>query len=293
MTPDATLTIREIAKRTGVAEPTLRMWESRYGFPEPERLPSGHRRYSEHDVSRVLEVARARGSGLSLPAAIERAATRAADGEPSVFAALRRRRPDLTPYPLPKRSLVAMSHAIEDECCARAERPFIFGSFQRERFYRASERRWRELARTAQRAIAVAEFHELREPPAAPAEVPVPGDDPILREWVIACDAPGFSACLSAWEMPRQEHLADLDRMFECVWTIEPALVREAAHVLAAAAGRSAPQLARSLASDLASAPLDPAPEPGLVTTLTSRMVAYVARPELSRLPVRRATAAD
>lgn len=291
MTQDAALTIREIAKRTGVAEPTLRMWESRYGFPEPQRLPSGHRRYSENDVAQVLEVARSRDSGLSLPAAIERASTRAGDAEPSVFAALRRRRPDLTPYALPKRSLVAMSHAIEDECCARAERPFIFGSFQRERFYRASERRWRELARTARHAIAVAEFGELREPPGAPVEVPVPGDDPILREWVIACDAPGFAACLSAWEMPRQAHLPDLDRMFECVWTLEPVLVREAAHVLAAAAGRAAPALARSLASGLAAAQLDSAPDPALVTTLTSRMVAYVARPEISRLPVRRATA--
>jgi DICT domain-containing protein/predicted DNA-binding transcriptional regulator AlpA len=293
VTTDASLTIREIAKRTGVAEPTLRMWESRYRFPEPQRLPSGHRRYTENDVAQVLEVARARDTGLSLPAAIERASTRSGESEPSVFAALRRRRPDLAPYVLPKRSLVAMSHAIEDECCARAERPFIFGSFQRERFYRASERRWQELARTAQRAIAVAEFDQLMEPPGAPVEVPLPADDPILREWVIACDAPGFSACLSAWEMPRQAHLPDLDRMFECVWTLEPALVREAAHVLAAAAARSAPALARTLATSLAAAQLDSAPDPSLVTTLTSRMVAYVARPEISRLPVRRATASD
>ncbi len=44
-----------------------------------------------------------------------------------------------------KRTLIALSHAIEDECAARAERPLLFGSFQRERFYRDSEPRWREL----------------------------------------------------------------------------------------------------------------------------------------------------
>ena len=43
----AGLTIREMAARTGVPQGTLRMWETRYGFPVPERLPSGHRRYPE------------------------------------------------------------------------------------------------------------------------------------------------------------------------------------------------------------------------------------------------------
>ena len=41
------LSIGEIAARSGVAVGTLRMWEARYGFPVPGRLPSGHRRYSE------------------------------------------------------------------------------------------------------------------------------------------------------------------------------------------------------------------------------------------------------
>ena len=49
----AGLSIGDIANRSGVAVGTLRMWESRYGFPVPERLPSGHRRYSEHDLEQV------------------------------------------------------------------------------------------------------------------------------------------------------------------------------------------------------------------------------------------------
>ena len=47
------LTIGELARRTGVAAHTLRMWETRYGFPQPLRRPSGHRRYDE----RVVDVA--------------------------------------------------------------------------------------------------------------------------------------------------------------------------------------------------------------------------------------------
>jgi DNA-binding transcriptional MerR regulator len=109
------LTISEVAERTGVAEGSLRMWETRYGFPEPSRLPSGHRRYSEQDVERVRQVARDREGGLSMRAAIERAGRAAAAPEPSIFAGVRRRRPDLVPYLLPKRTLIGLSHAIEDE----------------------------------------------------------------------------------------------------------------------------------------------------------------------------------
>ena len=50
LAPDG-LRIRDVVERTGVGEATLRAWEQRYGFPEPERLPSGHRRYRESDVS--------------------------------------------------------------------------------------------------------------------------------------------------------------------------------------------------------------------------------------------------
>ena len=57
------LTIGELAERTGVQPGTLRMWESRHGFPRAERLPSGHRRYPEGEVERVLEVVRARDGG--------------------------------------------------------------------------------------------------------------------------------------------------------------------------------------------------------------------------------------
>ena len=47
------------------------MWERRYGFPAPERLASGHRRYSERDIELVRRWPR-RAAGLSLQVAIER-----------------------------------------------------------------------------------------------------------------------------------------------------------------------------------------------------------------------------
>ena len=85
------LSIRDIARETGVSEGTLRMWETRYGFPDPERLPSGHRRYSDDDVAQVRQVARDREAGLSMKAAIDRARELASEPEVSIYAGLRRR----------------------------------------------------------------------------------------------------------------------------------------------------------------------------------------------------------
>src|SRR5687768_7342461 len=111
------LTISDLAERTGVPAATLRSWESRYDFPRPIRLPGGHRRYAEPDVAAVLEVLHHRDSGLALKAAVRRATTESLQSR-SVYAELRRRHSELTPRLLSKTSLLALSHAIEDECCA-------------------------------------------------------------------------------------------------------------------------------------------------------------------------------
>ncbi|MEA2388156.1 MAG: MerR family transcriptional regulator, light-induced transcriptional regulator [Thermoleophilaceae bacterium] len=287
------LTIREVAAQTGVSPATLRMWEARYGFPVPERLPSGHRRYSDEDVERVRRVVVARDAGLSMRAAVERALGARTEPETSVFAALRRRRPDLAPYLLPKRTLIALSHAIEDECCARAERPVLIGGFQRPLFFRHAETRWRELARTARAAVVFAEFPKRRDPAAGPVEVPIEPDHPSLREWELVCDAPDYAAFLAAWERPGQDGVPDADRAFETIWSVEPELVREAAHVAAGIVTGAAPDLASTLHPALAGTPPPAGDELRLVGALTNRMVAYVATGEALTLPAPRASRGD
>ena len=286
--PSEALTIREVARQTGVPEGTLRMWETRYGFPDPERLPSGHRRYSDDDVQRVRQVAKDREAGMSMPAAIERAQQLASEPEPSIFAGVRRRRPDLQPYLLAKRTLIGLSHAIEDECAARAERPVLFGSFQRERFYRDAEPRWRELARTSSAAVVFADFSSGARVPAdgAPAELPIDRSDPLGREWSLICDAPGYAAFLAAWERPGQDDVADVERRFETVWSVEPRLVREAARIAAGFVERAGRQdLLDPIVERLRHTPPPSGDELRLVGALTNRMVAYVGQGELSRLP--------
>ena len=81
-------------------------------------------------------------------------------GAPSVYAAMRRLHPHLQPQRLKKSTLLALSWAIEDECCSRAEQPMIFGAFQKEHYYRAAEERWAELARIARSTMVFAAFSQ-------------------------------------------------------------------------------------------------------------------------------------
>jgi MerR family transcriptional regulator, light-induced transcriptional regulator len=279
------LSTAQLSARTGLPAGTLRMWESRHGFPAPARLPGGHRRYSERDVDAVLEVLRLRGEGLSLTAAIERTRRQDQATERSVFAGLRRRRPDLAATLAPKRLLIALSHAIEDEYLAHAGRGFVFGAFQRRRFYRAADSRWRELARTADLAVAVADFDAMSEPSLAAAQVPLEVRHPMAREWTVIVDAPGAQACLAAWERPEKDVPGPL-RRFEVIWSFEPEIVRTASEVAAELLAELAPDIAARVPGAL----WDGSPADGVRfgSALAHRMVAYVGgigqRPELQSL---------
>jgi MerR family transcriptional regulator, light-induced transcriptional regulator len=269
------VSIREIAAASGVSEGTLRMWEARHGFPEPRRLPSGHRRYSTRDIERVRAVMRAREEGLSLPRAIERARRVGDEPRQSVYRTLRERFPHLRPQLIPKRVLVRLSHALEDECCLAAPRPLLFAAFQRERFYRAAEPRWREISRTAERALVFADFPRLRRPRGGPVEIPIAGSDLLMREWVIVCDAPRSAACLVGWERPS----ANGERRFETIWTVERPVVREASRVCCDLAAAAAPQLVENLRERLADDPPTSGEEIRAAVDLTTRMVLYATEP--------------
>lgn len=55
--------IREVAEGCGISRETLRIWERRYGRPVPVRLPSGHRRYTEAQLTWLRRVAEALSRG--------------------------------------------------------------------------------------------------------------------------------------------------------------------------------------------------------------------------------------
>jgi MerR family transcriptional regulator, light-induced transcriptional regulator len=270
------LTISDLAERSGVAPATLRSWESRYGFPRPIRLAGGHRRYAEQDVAAVLEVLRHRSSGLGLEAAVRRATSEPLRSR-SVFAELRRQHPELVPQPLLKSSLLALSHAIEDECCARAEQPVLFGGFQRETFLRASYARWVELARTARVAVVFAGTSAPGRPgPGLPVEVALPHEAPLNREWIVLCDAPDLPACMVAVERPGQEGVPDSHRRFEAVWTVDARAVRHASRVAAGLASEYRPELRTTGLELLGEEPPDASADLRRASALLTRTMGYL-----------------
>jgi DICT domain-containing protein len=272
------LTIAQLAEMTGVAQGTLRMWELRHRFPTPARRPNGRRRYSQRDVQLVRAVLADRERGLSLPAAIGNARLSQRARPVSIFAGLRERRAELRTFRATKPMLMALTRALEDDYCARGAPGILIGSFQRERFYRQSERRWHELARTSATAVVLADFPATRSPRGAPHEVHLDPASPQIREWSIVCSAPGAWACLAACELPSARVLPDAQRCFETLFSPEPEVVAQAVSVAAAICEQASPGLSSSLVSGAdGSVLLSAAPELRSSAALTQRMLAYVS----------------
>ena len=168
-----------------------------------------------------------------------------------------------------------MTTAIEDECLAQARRPVLLGAFQQARYFRQSEPRWQELARTAERAVVFADFDAPGGHVGHPAEVPLAVDSPVRREWVLVCDAPGFAACVAGWELPAPTGSAARDRRFETVWTLDPGVVRAATRVGIGLLQESDPGLADALTGSLGEVGGTPSPDLRRATALFARVVDY------------------
>jgi DICT domain-containing protein len=273
------LSIGDIVARTGVAEPTLRMWERRHGFPQPARTANGHRRYTDEQVEMVEEVVAARSQGLSLPAAIERAQHLHREQSWSAFAKIRRRQPELEPRVVSKPALIALSHAIEDEMLARAERQVIFGCFQRVPFYRREQSRWLELTQGSRAAAVFADFEVACDPASGPAEIPVALGDPLSREWALVCYGERNAVCLAGRETASSRvDGASSERSFEAVWTVESDVVRDVARACAAATREYLPDVADRAVAWLMLRPISPPREQAaLLTAILNRTLSHIA----------------
>ena len=270
------LSIGDLARLTGMPAATLRSWEDRYGFPRPQRLEGGHRRYTEGDAALIAEILRLRASGMSLQTAIGQAAARLAEPGLSVFAGLRRRHPGLVPQELTKATLLGITQAMEDEFCARAEHAALFVGFQQERFYRQSQKRWKELVRTARVAVVFADFGQSSGPDASPLTVAVPADAPLRREWFLVCAGPRYPAFVSGWEFPGQQDVPDSRRRFEVLWSVDPPAVRDAALICAQIARTLSPGLG-GIRDDLPDVTSPPASaDLHRATGLFNRIVSYL-----------------
>jgi DICT domain-containing protein len=256
------LSIGELVARTGVSEPTLRMWERRHGFPMPERTARGHRRYSAEQAKLVERVIAGRNLGLPLELAIRRAESSSVTAGVSLFAKLRR--PELAPRMLGKRELIVLSHAIEDEMLTRAETQLMFGTFQREVFYRRAQERWQELTECASASAVFADFKAAARPESGPAEIPVGRGQQLAREWSLVFYGGSSSVAFVAREAASSNvRAASRARSFEMRWTVDPTPVRELAEACLTLAAQSVPELGAqgrgALLDEVTSAPSEQA----------------------------------
>jgi MerR family transcriptional regulator, light-induced transcriptional regulator len=273
-----TLSIGELASRTGLTPAVLRTWESRHGFPIPERAASGHRRYRTSDVDLVQRVLHRQRAGVRLEAAIQEVAS-TSEPKLSVFAMLRGDHPHLTPQRLRKPTLLGLSRAIEDEYLASAESGVACGSFQRERYYHSSRNRWSELARRSRWCMVFADFPYLHDVmPEEPARVPLSGEAPMSREWAVVVETSRLGVCLAGWETPGQDEISERHRTYEVVWTIDPGATRQALRTCALVAIAAGLAQAPGLLRGLDERPILAQTDPTLATGLFNRALGYVDR---------------
>ncbi len=190
------------------------------------------------------------------------------------------KRPHLTSYRLSKATLIALSWAIEDQFCTPAESPLLFGAFQRPKFYRPAHRRWQHLAATAAHAMVFAEFDDQpgEQPAGGPVRIRLTADSALAQEWVIVCDSRDLPVVLAAWEIPGQTMVAERDRMFQAVWTMEPEAVRLSSRICAQVAADSGIEEAAPVLYAVADNPPPAVIGPAEASELFSRVIAYLDR---------------
>jgi DNA-binding transcriptional MerR regulator len=267
------LTISAVAARTGMSAAALRAWEDRYGFPRPQRLAGGHRRYEEAEVARIAKVMAERDAGRSLEAAIALVLRDHPRDEvaasASIFAGLRRARPDLPVQVLHRRTMLALSRAVEDETLASGDRPHLVACFQTDAARKAAGRRWRDLTATAASTLVFADLPRSRVRGSV-VEVAIEAGTPMGREWAVVSDGPGCAAVLAGWERA--------DGRFEALWTVEEPAVRQATEVGRRLAAEHAPSL------ELPDHPPPLAERPDVAatvrraTSITNRVIAHLDR---------------
>ena len=213
------LTIGDVAERTGVRVGTLREWERRHGFPDPIRLPSGHRRYTDEHVAQIRDVLRRQQAGSSLATAVARVSTRQPSST-SLFAAVAAASSE-PPQRVSRRAMLALSRSIEDASVSAGGPQQVVGSFQRRGIYDGCAARWHELARGADVALAFADFDDVRRLDVL-VEIPIAIASPLHREWAVVSAGESFAACLVGWQWSLGEP------GFEAIWSVDGPVVATA-----------------------------------------------------------------
>ncbi len=150
--------------------------------------------------------------------------------------------PHLRPQLYFKSSLIALSHAIEDQVLAGSVPPLVIASFQQERFYRQEAHRYRRIAdRTDQVYVLAAPETEFAHGSDPYERIAFDPDDSLRNEWHLIVIGQQYASCLVCREhfAPNAQtagfdELAAMDqvRRFEGIWTFDRQVCTQAAELL-------------------------------------------------------------
>lgn len=172
----------------------------------------------------------------------------------SVLASLQQAMPHLRQQVYFKSSLTALSHAMEDQVLAGADRPLVIANFQRERFYRQEAHRYRRIAdRTSQVYVLAAPETEFRNSSNVYETIAFEPEDALSQEWHLVVIGQHYASCLICRERfaPIAESSnSEMDpaRRFEGIWTFDRDVSKQAAQILLSRIEAYRPELAAKIA---------------------------------------------
>ncbi|MDB9313649.1 DICT sensory domain-containing protein [Spirulina sp. CS-785/01] len=155
----------------------------------------------------------------------------------SVLAELLHAIPNWRPQMYFKSSLVALSHAMEDQVLAGNGSPLVIATFQRERFYRQEAHRYRRIARqTDQVYVLSAPETDFKNQSGEYETIAFDGEDGLTHEWHLVVITQQYANCLicreRASQRESQKNGMDSNRRFEGIWTSDQGVCEEAAKIL-------------------------------------------------------------
>jgi DICT domain-containing protein/signal transduction histidine kinase len=159
----------------------------------------------------------------------------------SVLEELLQSQPQLRPQLYFKSSLTALSHAMEDQVLAVADRPLVIASFQRERFYRQEAHRYLRIAElTPQVYVLAAPETSFMSGSDHYETIAFEPTDQLSHEWHLVVIGHQYASCLICREReigPKEEKSAepmamDQTRRFEGIWTFDRQVSSEAGKIL-------------------------------------------------------------
>ncbi|MGB0563864.1 MAG: DICT sensory domain-containing protein [Spirulinaceae cyanobacterium] len=156
----------------------------------------------------------------------------------SVLTELQTALPHWRPQMFFKSSLVALSHAMEDQVLANTETPLVIASFQQERFYRQESHRYERIAaKSTQVYVLSAPETDFQNASGDYETIAFDSSDVLAQEWHLVIIGDQYANCLICRERHMADHeqtpmAMDTHRRFEGIWTFDRHVSGVAAQIL-------------------------------------------------------------